>query len=92
VRAANGGTLFLDEICEMDIRLQVKLLRFLQTGRVQPVGASAPEAVDVRVVCATNRDPMLEVAEGRFREDLFYRLAVIPLYLPPCANGARMSN
>lgn len=83
VRAANGGTLFLDEICEMDIRLQVKLLRFLQTGRVQPVGASAPEAVDVRVVCATNRDPMQEVAEGRFREDLFYRLAVIPLYLPP---------
>jgi two-component system, repressor protein LuxO len=83
VRAANGGTLFLDEICEMDIRLQVKLLRFLQTGRVQPVGASAPEAVDVRVVCATNRDPMQEVVEGRFREDLFYRLAVIPLYLPP---------
>lgn len=83
VRAANGGTLFLDEICEMDIRLQVKLLRFLQTGRVQPVGANAPEAVDVRVVCATNRDPMQEVVEGRFREDLFYRLAVIPLYLPP---------
>jgi two-component system, repressor protein LuxO len=83
VRAAHGGTLFLDEICEMDIRLQVKLLRFLQTGRVQPVGASAPEAVDVRVICATNRDPMQEVAEGRFREDLFYRLAVIPLSLPP---------
>lgn len=82
-RSAHGGTLFLDEICEMDVKLQVKLLRFLQTGLVQPVGASAPEPVDVRVICATNRDPMTEVAEGRFREDLFYRLAVIPLNLPP---------
>ncbi|EGD59080.1 Repressor protein luxO [Novosphingobium nitrogenifigens DSM 19370] len=82
-RSADGGTLFLDEICEMDIKLQVKLLRFLQTGLVQPVGASTPQPVDVRVVCATNRDPMREVVEGRFREDLFYRLAVIPLHLPP---------
>ncbi len=81
--AASGGTLFLDEICEMDIKLQVKLLRFLQTGTIQRVGSSNTEQVDVRVVCATNRDPAHEVAEGRFREDLFYRLAVIPIEIPP---------
>lgn len=81
--AASGGTLFLDEICEMDIKLQVKLLRFLQTGTIQRVGSSNTEQVDVRVVCATNRDPAREVAEGRFREDLFYRLAVIPIEIPP---------
>ncbi|MEO1729583.1 MAG: sigma-54 dependent transcriptional regulator [Pseudomonadota bacterium] len=81
-KAADGGTLFLDEICEMDLKLQVKLLRFLQSGMIQRVGSSAAEPVNVRIVCATNRDPELEVAEGRFREDLFYRLNVIPIALP----------
>ncbi|SIS77436.1 sigma-54-dependent transcriptional regulator [Insolitispirillum peregrinum] len=80
---AHGGTLFLDEICEMDINLQSKLLRFLQTGTVQKVGGDGPEKVDIRVVCATNRDPLVEVEEGRFREDLYYRLHVIPIQLPP---------
>lgn len=82
-KAADGGTLFLDEICEMEPKLQVKLLRFLQTGMIQRVGTSSPEPVDVRVVCATNRDPVHEVAQGNFREDLYYRLNVIPLELPP---------
>ncbi len=81
-KAADGGTLFLDEICEMDLKLQVKLLRFLQTGMIQRVGSSAAEPVNVRIVCATNRDPAREVAEGRFREDLYYRLNVIPIALP----------
>jgi len=81
--AADGGTLFLDEICEMDPDLQTKLLRFLQTSSVQPVGASTPRKVDVRIVCATNRDPQAEVDAGRFRADLFYRLHVVPVHLPP---------
>ncbi|MEL6233624.1 MAG: sigma-54 dependent transcriptional regulator [Pseudomonadota bacterium] len=81
--AANGGTLFLDEICEMDLTLQTKLLRFLQTSMIQPVGAVTPRKVDVRIVCATNRDPLEEVRAGRFREDLFYRLHVVPILLPP---------
>jgi len=80
---ADGGTLFLDEICEMDLNLQSKLLRFLQTGIVQKVGSDKQTRVDVRILCATNRDPMVEVAEGRFREDLFYRLHVLPIHLPP---------
>ena len=81
-KAADGGTLFLDEVCEMDLKLQVKLLRFLQTGMIQRVGSSAAEPVNVRIVCATNRDPEREVAQGRFREDLYYRLNVIPIALP----------
>ncbi len=80
---ADGGTLFLDEICEMDIGLQAKLLRFLQTGKIKKVGSDKLIDVDVRIVCATNRNPRLEVAEKRFREDLFYRLDVLSLTLPP---------
>ncbi|MEE4235957.1 MAG: sigma-54 dependent transcriptional regulator [Anderseniella sp.] len=81
--AADGGTLFLDEICEMDLALQTKLLRFLQTGTIQPVGSAHTRKVDIRVVCATNRDPHEEVAQGRFREDLFFRLHVLPVRLAP---------
>ena len=81
--AANNGTLFLDEIGEMDMSLQSKLLRFLQTGTVQKVGSDKLEKVDTRIVCATNRDPLTEVREGRFREDLYYRLHVVPIVLPP---------
>ena len=80
---ADGGTLFLDEICEMDVDIQSKLLRFLQTRKIQRVGKSQPEDVDVRIVCATNKDAMAEVEAGRFREDLYYRLHVIPIELPP---------
>jgi DNA-binding NtrC family response regulator len=81
--AADGGTLFLDEICEMAPALQTKLLRFLQTSTVVPVGATRPRKVNVRIVCATNRDPMDAVRRGQFREDLFYRLYVVPIHMPP---------
>ncbi len=84
--AAHGGTLFLDEICEMDLALQTKLLRFLQTSTIQPVGAAKPSLVDVRIVCATNRNPLEEVRAGRFREDLYYRLHVVPIHLPTLAE------
>lgn len=82
-KTADGGTLFLDEIGEMPFDMQVKLLRFVQTGTFQPVGGSKAEKVDVRIVSATNRDPWVEVEAGRFREDLYYRLYVVPLELPP---------
>jgi two-component system repressor protein LuxO len=81
--AADGGTLFLDEICEMTLPLQTKLLRFLQTSMVLPVGATKPRRVDVRIICATNRDPIQAVRQGLFREDLFYRLYVVPVDMPP---------
>lgn len=83
VEAAHGGTLFLDELCEMALPLQAKLLRFIQTGTYNRVGSSELRKSDVRIVCATNRQPELEVSEGRFREDLFYRLSVIPVTIPP---------
>jgi two-component system repressor protein LuxO len=79
---AHGGTLFLDEICEMDLALQAKLLRFAQTGTVRRVGDARLRSVDVRFICATNREPAREIEAGRFREDLFYRLHVLPLQLP----------
>lgn len=79
---ADGGTLFLDEICEMDLALQAKLLRFIQTGQFMRVGGSQLKTVDVRFVCATNKEPMAEVQSGAFRADLFYRLHVLPIVLP----------
>ena len=82
-RTADGGTLFLDEICEMDVGLQTKLLRFIETGTIRPVGSTSDRRVDVRIICATNRDPMERVKAGAFREDLYYRLNVLPLHLPP---------
>jgi DNA-binding NtrC family response regulator len=79
---ADGGTLFLDEICEMSPHLQTKLLRFIQTGTFNPVGKAETVKVDTRFICATNRNPLDEVAAGRFREDLYYRLHVIPISMP----------
>jgi two-component system response regulator FlrC len=78
-RAADGGTILLDEIAEMPIQLQSKLLRVLQEREVVPIGASVPQAIDVRVIACANRDLQDEVAAGRFRADLYYRLAVFPL-------------
>lgn len=80
---ADGGTLFLDEIGEMDLSLQSKLLRFLQTGTISRVGEANLRKVDVRVICATNRNPLQMITERKFREDLFYRLHVLPIHLPP---------
>ncbi|MBK1857521.1 sigma-54-dependent transcriptional regulator [Cerasicoccus arenae] len=81
--AADGGTLFLDEIGEIDAPTQVKLLRFLETRTVERLGSMKAIPVDVRLVCATNRDLRTEVEAGRFREDLYFRLSVVPLTLPP---------
>ena len=86
---SHRGTLFLDEICEMDLELQSKLLRFIQTGVFQKVGGTKEEKVDVRFVSATNRVPWEEVQKGNFREDLFYRLHVIPIELPPLRNRGK---
>jgi DNA-binding NtrC family response regulator len=80
---ADGGTIFLDEIGELSPAMQVKLLRVLQDGSFERVGSEKTQRVDVRLVCATNRDLEAEVAAGRFRADLFYRLAVVPVTVPP---------
>lgn len=83
VELAQNGTLFLDEIGELDLSLQAKLLRFLQTGTINRVGEAMPHKVNARIICATNRNPMQMITEKCFREDLFYRLHVLPIHLPP---------
>ncbi len=88
IRTASEGTLFLDEIGELSLPLQVKLLRVLQDRRVRPVGGQKEFDVDVRILAATNREVEREVVEGRFREDLFYRLNVIRIHLPPLRQRA----
>jgi two-component system nitrogen regulation response regulator GlnG len=85
-REAGGGTLFLDEIGDMPVDLQAKLLRVLQNSEVTPVGGSEPCTIDVRIVAATHRDVDAAVREGRFREDLLYRLRVVPLHIPKLAD------
>jgi DNA-binding NtrC family response regulator/tetratricopeptide (TPR) repeat protein len=83
IRSAGGGTLFLDEIGDLPLDIQPKLLRFLEQGEIMPVGETRPQAVDVRVLAATNADLEQRVAEGKFREDLYYRLSVIRIHVPP---------
>ncbi|MGE5486966.1 MAG: sigma-54-dependent transcriptional regulator [bacterium] len=88
VELADGGTLFLDEIGELPLELQVKLLRLLQQGEIEKIGATEPQIVDVRVIAATHRNLVAMTEDGTFREDLYYRLAVIPLEMPPLRERA----
>jgi two-component system response regulator PilR (NtrC family) len=82
-QAANAGTLFLDEVADLPLAMQVKLLRAIQEKQVRKVGATSEDAVDVRIICATHQDLAARVEAGKFRQDLYYRLAVIELKMPP---------
>ena len=89
---ADGGTIFLDEIGDLPLTLQVKLMRVIQSRTFDRVGGAEPVKVDVRIIAATNKDIEKEVEEGRFRADLYYRLNVLPIYIPPCASAGRTSR
>ena len=88
IELADGGTLFLDEIGEMSMELQVKILRMIQEGEIEKIGATSPQKVDIRIIAATHRNLQAMIEDGTFREDLYYRLAVIPLTLPPLRDRA----
>ena len=92
VRTAAGGTLFLDEVGDLPLDVQPKLLRFLEQGEIMPVGETRPQRVDVRVITATNADLEQRVAEGKFREDLYYRLSVIRIHVPPLRQRTRRDS
>jgi transcriptional regulator with GAF, ATPase, and Fis domain len=89
VQVADGGTLFLDEIAEIPVGLQAKLLQVLQEQQFERVGETRSRKVDVRIIAATNRDLEKEIEAGCFRNDLFYRLSVFPIEVPPCGNAAK---
>ncbi|MCI5060012.1 MAG: sigma-54 factor interaction domain-containing protein, partial [Alphaproteobacteria bacterium] len=83
IAKAEGGSLFLDEICDMPLALQSKLLRFCQDYTYRSVGSDQPKRANIRIICATNRDPLAQIKKGKFREDLYYRLHIIPIAMPP---------